>query len=87
MVTLPIAGGLELEDLGGPFQPKPFYDSMIIKQTAYNGLKVHQSLFPNLSFYPQIALSVNQHDTKLAIANSICFTNKKHFIKTCTRNK
>ena len=27
-VSLPIAGGLELDDLKGPFQPKPFYDSM-----------------------------------------------------------
>jgi len=24
-----IAGGLELDDLKGPFQPKPFYDSLI----------------------------------------------------------
>ena len=28
-VSLPIAGGLELHDLNGPFQPKPFYDSAI----------------------------------------------------------
>ena len=27
-VLLPIAGGLELDDLKGPFQPKPFYDAM-----------------------------------------------------------
>jgi len=27
-VSLPIAGGLELDDLKGPFQPKPFCDSM-----------------------------------------------------------
>jgi len=27
-VSLPIAGGLELDDLKDPFQPKPFYDSM-----------------------------------------------------------
>ena len=26
-VSLPIAGGLEILDLKGPFQPKPFYDS------------------------------------------------------------
>jgi len=24
-----IAGGLKLDDLYGPFQPRPFYDSMI----------------------------------------------------------
>ena len=28
-VSLPMAGGLEQDDLYGPFQPKPFYDSMI----------------------------------------------------------
>jgi len=27
-VSLPTAEGLELGDLKGPFQPKPFYDSM-----------------------------------------------------------
>jgi len=27
-VSLLIAGGLELDDLKDPFQPKPFYDSM-----------------------------------------------------------
>lgn len=29
LVSLPIGEGLELEDLKCPFQPKPFYDSMI----------------------------------------------------------
>jgi len=29
-VALPVAGGLELDDPWGPFQPKPFYDSMIL---------------------------------------------------------
>ena len=29
-VSLTMAGGLELEYLYGPFQPKPFYDSMIL---------------------------------------------------------
>ena len=27
---LPVAGELELDDLKGPFQPKPFYDSKIL---------------------------------------------------------
>ena len=31
---LPIAGELEIYDLKGPFQPKPFYDSMILIYTA-----------------------------------------------------
>ena len=29
LATLPVAGGLEPDDLYGPFQPRPFYDSMI----------------------------------------------------------
>ena len=29
LVTLPIAGGVKLDDHCGPFQPRPFYDSMI----------------------------------------------------------
>ena len=30
LVTLPIAGGLKLDDRFGPFQPRPFYYSMIL---------------------------------------------------------
>ena len=30
LVALPVAGGLELDDPWGPFEPKPFYDSMIL---------------------------------------------------------
>jgi len=29
LATLPIAGGLKLDDHCGPFQPRPFYDSVI----------------------------------------------------------
>ena len=29
LVTLHIAGGLKLNDHCGPFQPRPYYDSMI----------------------------------------------------------
>jgi len=29
-VSLPMAGELKLDDLYGPFQPKPFYDSVIL---------------------------------------------------------
>ena len=29
LVTLHIAGGLKLDDRCGPFQPRPFYDSVI----------------------------------------------------------
>ena len=31
LVTLHIAGGLKLDDHCGPFQPRPFYDSMILR--------------------------------------------------------
>ena len=31
LVTLHIAGGLKVDDHCGPFQPRPFYDSMITK--------------------------------------------------------
>ena len=30
LATLPTAGGLELDDLCGPFQPSLFYDSVIL---------------------------------------------------------
>ena len=30
LVTLHIAGGLKLDDHCGPFQPRPFYNSMIL---------------------------------------------------------
>jgi len=30
LTTLHIAGGLKLNDHCGPFQPRPFYDSMVL---------------------------------------------------------
>ena len=30
LATLHVAGGLKLNYHGGPFQPRPFYDSMIL---------------------------------------------------------
>jgi len=35
LVTLHIAGGLKLNDHCGPFQPRPFYDSMMIKKPKF----------------------------------------------------
>ena len=35
LATLHIAGGLKLNDHCGPFQPKPFYDSMIKCSTNF----------------------------------------------------
>ena len=31
LATPPMAGGLKVGDLRGPFQPRPFYDPMIFK--------------------------------------------------------
>lgn len=31
---MPVAGGLELDDLCGPFQPRPFYDDSMRQATA-----------------------------------------------------
>jgi len=41
LVTLHIAGGLKFDDHSGPFQSRPFYDSMI---TFLSGL-IQQNLF------------------------------------------
>ena len=35
LATLHIAGGLKLHDHCGPFQPRPFYDSIVTMQTEY----------------------------------------------------
>jgi len=41
LATLHIAGGLKLDDHCGPFQPRPFYDSMILLMSPcfLSGLK------------------------------------------------
>jgi len=41
-----MAGGLELDDLSGPFQSKPFYDSMtlVVKMNTYLNLKQPSTL-------------------------------------------
>ena len=36
LATLHIAGGLKLDDHFGPFQPRPFYDSMIVSYVEDN---------------------------------------------------
>ena len=38
LATLHIAGGLKLDDHCGPFQPRPFYDSMILCVIQCQGL-------------------------------------------------
>ena len=35
LVTLHIAGGLRLDDHCGPFQPRPFYDSMFVSMNQF----------------------------------------------------
>ena len=43
LVTLHIAGGLKLADHYGPFQPRPFYDSMILTERCkLNSSYMHQ---------------------------------------------
>lgn len=39
--TLPVAGGLELEDFQCPFQPKPFYHSMICLMSTCSVILLH----------------------------------------------
>jgi len=45
---------LELGDLKGPFQPKPFYDSMILSHLQCHQLAIDD--FINLSHFPETAL-------------------------------
>ena len=40
LVTLHIAGGLQLDDHCGPFQPRPFHDSVINRKSKY--IIIHQ---------------------------------------------
>jgi len=42
LVALPMSGGLKLDDNCGPFQPRLFYDSMIITFFFYHS-KLHFS--------------------------------------------
>ena len=35
LVTLPMAGGLKLDDHCGPFQARPFYDSLIVTMFCF----------------------------------------------------
>jgi len=42
LATLHIAGGLKLDDHYGPFQPRPFYDSMILWFYGYQAHRVRQ---------------------------------------------
>ena len=41
--TLHIAGGLKLDEHCGPFQPRPFYDSMILKKLSGSAKEHPQS--------------------------------------------
>ena len=43
-MSLPIAGGLELGDLKGPFQNKPFYDSINILGKGFSLTDIHSSI-------------------------------------------
>ena len=39
-VSSPMAGGLERDDPSGPFQPKPFYVSMITEYIQIQALQI-----------------------------------------------
>ena len=41
LVALPVAGQLELDDPWGPFQPKPFCNSMILRFHEVEGRSLH----------------------------------------------
>jgi len=47
-VSLPIAWGLEPDDLKGPFQPKPFYDSMYFAVCETKTKPINQTNKPKL---------------------------------------
>jgi len=40
LATLHIAGGLKLDDHCGPFQPRPFYDSMNLQDFMFQKCKI-----------------------------------------------
>ena len=44
LATLHVAGGLKLHDHGGPFQPRPFYDPIIVFT-----LNVSRTMFPSVT--------------------------------------
>ena len=44
LVTLPIAGWLKLHDHCAPFQPRPFYDSMIYQITKQRNTAAKKQL-------------------------------------------
>jgi len=49
LATLHIAGGLKLDDHCGPFQLRPFYDSMIVHLQKYINTNIKQKRTWNLS--------------------------------------
>ena len=71
LATLHIAGVLKLHDHCGPFQPRPFYDSMILSNIpASNG---HHGLLSRvISFYVQ-------HLTSVIIKMYVIFLISAHF--------
>ena len=50
LVTLHIAVGLKLDDHCGPFQPRPFYDSIIYKKWYFSFLQKVQSYLCSVHF-------------------------------------
>ena len=49
LAALHIAGGVKLDDHCGPFQPRPFYDSLILKYSNKESICLNQEYIPCLS--------------------------------------
>ena len=62
-MSLPIAEGLELDDLKGPFQPKPFYDSVMLKSLIENdrGITVVSRGKSRYTSYQKLSEDVGMH--------------------------
>ena len=61
LVTLHIAGGLKLDDHCGPFQPRPFYDSMIPRAKKHVNCLLLQEAMVTLA-YPKGKVCITCHN-------------------------
>ena len=96
LVALPAAGGLELDDPWGPFQPMPFQDMILWYEkarsmTALSALAHRSSTSPNWSdpgwTLPQLWSKVTQTKAKQSILFDRCCRQRSHSpdCKACLR--
>ena len=64
LVTLHVAGGLKLDEHCGPFQPRPFCDSLITKESIWVGV-------PTTSLGSSFQCSVTLKVKKFLCSNEI----------------